>query len=141
MLVWVDLARVSKRHRSRRALSSAMSGSTSRSGQSELCQGAKRGCCLLDVEFCLNCESWGGAFPMSQRDKARALRLPLRRDVGALRDMLIVPLILSTAVCPLSPSRRNNSETASIHQIRTPRPGPLSECRSMRAEKTTSRKR
>ena len=35
---------------------------------------AKRGCCLLDVEFCLNCESWGGAFPMSQRDKARGLQ-------------------------------------------------------------------
>src|SRR5271157_2424097 len=31
-------------------------------GQSQLCQGAKRGCCLLDVEFCLDRESWGGAF-------------------------------------------------------------------------------
>ena len=54
-------------------------------GQSELCQGAKRGCCLLDVEFCLNCESWSGAFPMSQRDKARGLRLPQGETWGFAR--------------------------------------------------------
>ena len=51
-------------------------------GQSELCQGAKRGCCLLDVEFCLNCEFLGWSISDVAARQGTRSATPSRRDVG-----------------------------------------------------------